>query len=165
MTAPIDYCDVLDADPPPRELAVHARRYVRRMSTYIWLVLLILFVTVPMVAAAVFVPRVATIAWGVIAIAATVWLARATARKRANLRRVAIEGRQAPGRIVAAYEMTVRRGLVVGRRVTLVLDVEGTEVTCRSWDGDLEGLERDHWIRVLVHPDCPGVAIPVVNVT
>lgn len=161
----IEYCDFIDADPPPRELGTTARRHVRTMSTYFWFGMLIVFFTLPSVVVAAILPDVSTIGWAVVSVAAAVWLARSTAQKRARLRTVAIDGHQAPARVLDASELVVRRGLVVGRRVTLTLEVEGRRVRCRSWAGDLQGVVRGHWLRVLTHPDAPELVIPVASVT
>ena len=159
------YCDVLDADPAPRELGVAAERYVRRSSSYIWVGLLLAFVLAPAVMAALALPRLATIGTACAVAVAAVVLAKLTADKRAALRRIAIDGRQVPARILDAYELTVRRGLAQGTRTTLVLEVEGRRHTVVSWSGDLEGATRGFWIRVLVHRDVPGVIVPVISVT
>ncbi|HTJ45579.1 MAG TPA: hypothetical protein VL463_25920 [Kofleriaceae bacterium] len=161
----IEYCDFIDAEPPPRELGGTAKRYVRVMSTYFWLGMMIFFVTLPGALVAVIVPRVDTVVWAIGMAGLTVWLARATARKRRRLRLVAIEGVQAPARVVDAHELVVRRGLLARTRVTLVLEVEGRRVTCRSWAGDFEGLTRGHWMRVLTHGEVPELVIPVASVT
>lgn len=165
MPDAITYCDLIDADPPPRELGPIARRYVRAMSTYVWLGLFVSFVVLPAVMIAFAMPRVETAAWLAAALGGTVWLATRTARKRARLRRVIVEGRQVPARIVRSRVLVVRRGFAAGRRVTLLLEVEGHPVNLSSWLRDLEGATPGHWIRVLKHPEVRDLVIPVVSVT
>jgi len=162
----IDYRDVLDADPAPRELGSAARRYLRQRSTYAWVVLLILFMTLPGVIMAAAVPSVMTIAWALVFVAGTVWLARATSRKRALLRKVAVEGTQHPARIANVTTLVMRQGLFIRRtRTTIVLEVAGGVASCTSWMGELDDLRRGDWLRALVHPDAPGIVIPVSCVT
>ena len=158
------YADLIDADPPPRELTPVVRRYIAAQAPYAWLVLFVLFVASPTALFAAFAPSRDTIISAVVTLAVAIALGVWTAKKRARVRTVIVEGRQVPARIRSAHHLVVRQGLARGRRVSLHVEVEGRVVRCVSWAGDLDDSESGAWIRVLVHPNIDFV-VPVVSVT
>ncbi|HTL35851.1 MAG TPA: hypothetical protein VL326_22130 [Kofleriaceae bacterium] len=162
----MEYADLIDADPAPREITPTGRRYAAAQSTYAWCVLIVIFLVLPSIIAlsftsssTVFINLALTLA---MAVAAGWW----AARKRARLRKVLVDGTQRPARIRNVSHLVVRRsGFAVGRRVTIGIEVDGRRTTCVSWAGDLEEAESGAWIRVLVHPEVPDLVVPVVSVT
>ncbi len=165
MPDAIEYCDILDADPAPRELGPAAERYVRINAPYVYVVIAAVLLCAPALMVLVALPRLGSLAFAAATILPTAAFTWLIAQRRAELRRFLVEARQVPARIVDASELTLRRGFVVARRITLDLDVEGRRVRCGSWTGDLEGATRGYWLRVLVHPSQPGTVIPVTAVT
>ena len=164
LASDVVYADLIDADPPPRELTSTAKRYAAAQAPYAWLVLLVLFLVLPAIVTAAVMPSSTTIGWAVVAVAAAVALGWFTSTKRAKVRNVIIHGVQQPARISGVSHLVVRRGLATARRVTMIVEVQGRRAKCVSWTGDLEEAENGAWIRVLVHPGVDFV-VPVVSVT
>ena len=158
------YADLIDADPPPRELTPVVRRYIAAQSPYGLLVLFVLFVASPAALFAAMSPSRDTLVSMLVTVIGAIALAVWTAKKRARVRTVIVHGRQVPARIRGAHHLVVRQGLASRRRVTLTVEVEGRVARCVSWAGDLEEAESGAWIRVLVHPNIDFV-VPVVSVT
>lgn len=158
------YADLIDADPPPRELTPVVRRYIAAQAPYVWLVLLVIFVVLPWVGVAAARPSTQTAGPLVLSLASAIALGWWTASKRAKVRTVIVHGEQQPARISGVSHLVVRRGLATARRVTMMVDVGGRRARCVSWSGDLEDAENGAWIRVLVSPGIDFV-VPVVSVT
>jgi hypothetical protein len=158
------FADLIDADPPPRELTPTARRYIAAQATLAWLVLLLVFVVVPAAIAVAAVPTQQTIIWLASSVAGAFAVGWWTSTKRAKVRKVIVHGVQQPARIANVAHLVVRRGLMTARRVTMIVEVQGRRAKCVSWSGDLEDAEGGAWIRVLVLPDVDFV-VPVVSVT
>lgn len=158
------YADLIDAEPPPRELTPIVRRYIAAQAPYVWLVLLVVFVVLPWVVVAAVRPSSESIGSLVIGLASAVALGWWTAGKRAKVRKVIVHGEQQPARISNVSHLVVRRGFATARRVTMMVDVGGRRARCVSWSGDLEDAENGAWIRVLVSPGIDFV-VPVVSVT
>ena len=165
MSGEIYYADVIDADPAPRELTPIAKKYIAHQAPYAWAVLAFLFLVFPGIFALLVLHASSMIGSLAVGVAATAALAWWSAAKRKKLRGVIINGTQRPGRLVDVSQLVIRRGFFVqGRRVTLVVEVDGQRAKCVSWAGDLDDAEQGAWIRVLVHPKVP-VVVPVVSVT
>lgn len=165
MSGDVVFADLIDADPAPRELATIGKRYIAAQASYVWVVFAVLFLVLPGVFALAVFGSSAGVGYLVGGLALAVGLGYWTSRKRAALRKVLVEGTQRPARLVDVSHLVVRQGLASSRRVTLHVEVDGKRARCVSWAGDLEEAERDAWIRVLVHPQVPGVVVPVVSVT
>ena len=161
----VEYADIVDAGPPPRDLTTTAHRFVAGQAPYAWGVLLVIFVVLPNAVMANVLGSGA--GYGSLAvmsvIAVAVFARAAVTRKR--LRTIIATGEQRPAQIVGVERLDVRSGLARGSRDTLWLDVDGKRLRCASWGGDLEGATQGAWIRVLVHPQFPDRAVPVVSVT
>ena len=160
------YADLVDADPAPREITPTGRRYIAAQATYGFVVAAVLLLVFPSAFALALVGpnsgSIGSLLFGLaLAAVAVVW----AAKKRAALNKVLVDGTQRPARLVDVSHLVVRRGLVSGRRVSLVIEVDGRRATCVSWAGDLDEAEQGAWIRVLVHPDTPQLVVPVVSVT
>lgn len=161
----VDYADIVDAGPPPRELTTTARRFVAGQASLAWGVLLVVFVVLPNALTASVLGSGGAYASLAVVIALAVAVFAHALRKRTQLRAIIITGEQRPAQIVGVERLEVRRGLARGSRDTLWLDVDGKRLRCASWGGDLEGATQGAWIRVLVHPQFPDRAVPVVSVT
>ncbi|MBA3462778.1 MAG: hypothetical protein H0T46_22670 [Deltaproteobacteria bacterium] len=161
----VEYADLVDADPAPRELTTTARRYVTGQATYFWGVIAFVFLLLPN-ALAVSVLKTSGAYVGLVAMfAITAAVIARTAIVRSQLRKIIVHGDQRPAQIVGVERLQVRSGLARGNRDTLWLQVDGRRVKCASWAGDLEGAETHAWIRVLVHAAHPQRAVPVISVT
>ncbi|MBL9015788.1 MAG: hypothetical protein JNL83_16505 [Myxococcales bacterium] len=161
----VEYADIVDAGPPPRELTTTARRFVAGQAPYAWGVLVVIFVVLPnALMAKVLASGSAYVSLAVmIALAAAVFAHAAIKRKQ--LRAIIVTGEQRPAQIVGVERLDVRSGLARGSRDTLWFDVDGKRMKCASWGGDLDGATHGAWIRVLVHPQVPDRVVPVVSVT
>ena len=160
------YADVIDADPPPRELTPTARKYIAHQAPDAWAVLAFVFLVFPGIFSLLVLHASSMIGSLVVGVLVTAALAYWAAAKRKKLRGVIVNGTQRPGRLVDVSELVLRRGFFVqGRRMTLTVEVDGQRSKCVSWAGDLDDAEQGAWIRVLVHPGAPGLVVPVVSVT
>lgn len=161
----VEYADIVDAGPPPRELTTTARRFVAGQAPYAWGVLVVLFVVLPNALVAKVLASGSAYGSLVLVIALAVAVFAHAAIKRKQLRAIVVSGEQRPAQIVGVERLDVRHGLARGSRDTLWLDVDGKRMKCASWGGDLEGATQGAWIRVLVHPQFPDRVVPVVSVT
>jgi hypothetical protein len=161
----LEYADIVDAGPPPRELTTTARRFVAGQAPLGWGVLVVIFVVLPnALMANVLASGNAYISLAVMIAIAVAVFAHAIL-KRKQLRTIIATGEQRPAQIVGVERLDVRHGLARGSRDTLWLEVDGKRMKCASWGGDLEGATQGAWIRVLVHPQFPDRVVPVVSVT
>ncbi len=161
----VEYADIVDAGPPPRELTTTARRFVAGQAPYAWAVLVVIFLVLPNLVMASVLETGAAYASGAVMIGIALALIARTAMLRTRLREIIATGEQRPAQIVGIERLDVRSGLARGSRDTLWLEVDGKRLKCVSWAGDLEGATQGAWIRVLVHPGSPDRAVPVVSVT
>lgn len=161
----VEYADIVDAGPPPRELTTTARRFVAGQATYLWPILVVIFLVLPNAVMANVIGTSGAYGGLAVMIAIAIGLIARTAVLRGRLRTIIATGEQRPAQIVGVERLDVRSGLARGSRDTLWLDVDGKRLKCVSWAGDLEGATQGAWIRVLVHPEIPDRAVPVVSVT
>ena len=161
----VEYADIVDAGPPPRDLTTTARRFVAGQAPYAWGVLVVLFVVLPSALMAKVLASGSAYVSLAVMIAVAVAVFAHAALKRTQLREIIVTGEQRPAQIVGVERLDVRHGFARGSRDTLWLDVDGKRLKCASWGGDLEGATQGAWIRVLVHPKFPERVVPVVSVT
>jgi hypothetical protein len=162
----MNYYDHFDADPAPRELTVQMQRYLFHQTwrTSTWFGLSAFFVAVALVILWRH-PSTATGVFAGISGLSLVGATIATLRRGQRLRRIVLEGTQVPARIAGADHHDMPTNVPGVRARWSKLDVELPDGTARlvSLDRSLENAVPGCWIRVLVHPDHPGVVVPVCS--